>query len=149
MPWAASRWEMLPRGILSVHGLARRRSSSLADPRSPLRLGRGSWSRWVEEQLEAGAGALHAFNKKEDVPTEAPVLAKGIQQQSLQARVNAELDFWKELWLKFEGIASAPWEGIGSDLQNKFKWFAELPEITAEELAVFARTFKLRTGIWG
>ena len=104
------------------------------------------WKDWVEEQLKAGAGALHRFTRRESIVPEAVVWDQSGPTLSLDAILKADREVWAKVWLKFEGNAEAPWrQGLGK-LKGKV---APLPALTPGLLREAAGTFKRRTGLGG
>ncbi len=75
---------------------------------------RVDWWRWVDEQIKKGAGALHAYVKRQaDAPAEMVTAGDG-RSGSPQDIVDADMDEWEKIWLR-SPAATAPWRNSHGD----------------------------------
>ena len=65
------------------------------------------WWHWMDEQLRIGAGALHAFTKRDEKVGEAavPVTCSGELSLNIRALLESDRNSWKEVWEKFKDEA--------------------------------------------
>ena len=82
----------------------------------------------MDDQLAVGAGALHRYTKREEVPAPIPVLAPGevgfIRSLSLQAMVDSDRDAWALIWERFRDQAGAPWRSVAIRPEDRAASFA-------------------------
>ncbi len=67
------------------------------------------WQQWLLAQARKGAGAAHKFVKRMAEPAVRPIEVGGVLSGSPQDFVDRDLGEWNAIWLRLEGIASAPW----------------------------------------
>ncbi len=73
-----------------------------------------NWERWVGEQIRKGAGALHAYVKRQvDLPPEF-VITSGGRSGSPQDIVESDMSDWECIWTR-SPLAAAPWRGSAGD----------------------------------
>ena len=107
--------------------------------------GARTWHRWIDEQLRAGAAALHRLTKRQVVVAPEPVTAEhGPGTMGLQAMVEAEAAAWRPVWEKFLARASAPWR---SAPKGNPSWAQPLAPICAEQIVAVSKTYKEYTGL--
>ena len=87
----------------------------------------------MDDQLRAGAGALHKLGKRQ--PTAADAAPRDNEGRTMdpQRVVNVECEAWKRIWHKFDGVAAAPWrvrKGCGNGRSDT----AEITEDTGDPL---------------
>ena len=102
------------------------------------------WREWVEEQLKSGAGAMHSFTRREGIVADVAVRDKNGPTLSLDAVLRADRKAWADVWLKFDGVAEAPWRSGFDQIAGRF---APLPALTPAILRKAAGSFKRRTGL--
>ena len=100
-----------------------------------------SWKRWVGRQLKDGAGAAHAWSKREESVTENFMVINGKNTAAPQDIVEEDFKGWVAIWSRLKGKGGAPWRQGGQEEDQH-----ELPPITAIDLRKASRTFKERTG---
>ena len=88
-----------------------------------------SWRAFVDDQLRRGAGALHRFTRRPPLVACASVIHEGSRTTAPQHLVEADCAAWRKIWLKFEGVAQAPWRGAQLPEGER------LPEITGDCIA--------------
>ena len=137
----ASSWQVGP--VLMKWSLQAR---ELAKEQAALEKSTGlkSWWRWVDDQLRAGASALHKLTKRAIVADPQPVDSTSGLSLDPQLMVQAEHGKWSKVWLKFQGVASAPWRTFRN--WEKLTWAPELPPITTSMLREVAKSYKEFTG---
>ena len=106
------------------------------------------WWKFVDDQLRAGAGALHKLAKRQ--PTAADAAPRDNEGRTMdpQRVVNVECEAWKRIWHKFNGVSAAPWrvrEG-GDSGRLGLADHEQLPPIAGEQLREAADTYKEHTG---
>ena len=52
---------------------------------------------------------------------------------------------WAKIWLRFDGVASAPWRGLG-DLRDSFHWLPRKRKLNADDIWRAGNCFKVKTG---
>ena len=65
--------------------------------------------KFVDDQLRAGAGALHKLAKRQPIAADAAPRDNKGRTMDPQRVVNHECEAGKRIWMKFEGVAAAPW----------------------------------------
>ena len=101
---------------------------------------RKAWMLWVAKSVEKGAGACHAFVRRQLLEADATVSRAGCLDASPQAVVNHDLTTWKAIWERHQSTTTAPWRD--HDCEE-----GELPAVTAQCLRRAARSFKESTAI--
>ena len=101
------------------------------------------WWAWVDEQLRAGAGALHAYTKRDEKCCSAPPLISGPggQTVSVQAMLESDRETWRKIWERFMDDAQAPWREPCA-----FHWAAELPTLKGTHIAKAATRSERQQG---
>ena len=103
------------------------------------------WWQWVDDQLRAGAGALHSFCKRDERLRDAPQLVgAALPTLGIQALLDSDRETWRKVWEKFADTASAPWTKA-----CLCPWAGELPPISGAEVAAAGRKFNRHTGLGG
>ena len=102
------------------------------------------WWQWVDEQLRVGAGALHAYTKRDEKCAQAltPVSGPHGPTLAIQAMLDSDREAWKQIWSRFEGETSAPWRSATLPT-----WAGELPTLDGSSIAKAAKKFKRKTSL--
>ncbi len=108
------------------------------------------WRIWQQEQIKKGAGAAHAFVKRETVQPDTLLEVKSFSTAAPADVVEADFTKWNEVWARLCQHSSAPWrdEGSGSTPGG------ELPTLEVATLRKASRSFRItalgldRIGPW-
>ncbi len=100
-----------------------------------------AWKAWVAAELKKGAGALHAYTKREALPALRQFLQKGVPTASPQQLVQHERSKWKEVWRHSPDSDEAPWrtDPHGDD--------DEMPAIDGTDVLAAAGEMSVWTGV--
>jgi ribonuclease HI len=106
-----------------------------------------TWWQWVDSQLKTGAGGLHHVSKRGAPIVEKPVDTVNGPSLGLQQVLEADLEAWRLIWLRFETSASAPWRNLSEGWEEELTWAAPLPVIDGAQILEAAKKFKTKTGL--
>ena len=101
---------------------------------------RKAWRSWVAKSVEKGAGACHAYVRRQLMVADGTVGAAECLDASPQAVVDQDLITWKGIWEKHRLEVAAPWRShcVEEDA---------LLEVIAQCIRKGARSFKETTAI--
>ncbi len=100
-----------------------------------------AWRAWVAQEMKKGAGALHAYVKRETIPPMRMFLGRGAPTASPQQMVDNEREDWNKVWRAFADSSDAPWRHDG------FADEYSMPRIHGQEILAAAKELKIWTGV--
>ncbi len=102
---------------------------------------RVNWWHWVDEQIQKGAGALHAYVKRQtEAPAEIFAVGSG-RSGSPQDIVDADMDEWEKIWTR-SPAATAPWR-----ISNGIRQQRRPARPSALAMRKASRSFRAETAI--
>ena len=101
---------------------------------------RRAWKAWVAKSMDKGAGACHAFVRRQLMEADATVGQAHCLDAAPQTVVDHDLVTWREIWERHKETTTAPWRGHADEGSS-------LPAVTAQCLRKAARSFKAQTAV--